>query len=242
MKRGNSRMVRVRRRGAAPAAKVRRRGTSFLEVVLASVLLAVVATSVVSALSFISRAEIRQKQQLAAFEVASRLMLQFLDDPEAMPQQSAHYDDGTYKFRWSFVAEPVEIASTPGGLFGGVTTSHGQGAFSATKVMRARVFDAIPDGVGGYAYGEQLAELTRPYNLVAARLRNPDVGIRLTDPEKLGRFVQEMLSVTGMGESGSSASPSGQRAGTSSTGMWSQSGSGTAQPFGNSIRGNGSSK
>src|SRR5438034_427021 len=138
MKTGKSNMVRAKRRNAVR--RLRRRGTSFLEVVLASVLLAVVVTSVVSALSFINRAEIRQKQQLAAFEVASRLMLQFLDDPEAMPQQSAHYDDGTYKFRWSFVAEPVEIASTPGGLFGGVSTSHGQGAFNATKVMRARVF------------------------------------------------------------------------------------------------------
>lgn len=241
MKTGKTSMARVRRLGAARS--VRRRGTSFLEVVLASVLLAVVVTSVVSALSFINRAEIRQKQQLAAFEVASRLMLQFLDDPEAMPQQSTHYDDGTYKFRWSLVAEPVEIASTPGGLFGGVTTSHGQGAFNATKVMRARVFAAVPDGVGGFGYGEQLAELTRPYNLVAARLRNPDVGIRLTDPEKLGRFVQDMLSVTGMGDSGSSSSSTGgQRSGTSSTGTWSQSGSGTAQPFGNSIRGDGRGK
>ncbi|MGH7133923.1 MAG: type IV pilus modification PilV family protein [Phycisphaerales bacterium] len=236
------RSVPVTRLGAARS--VRRRGTSFLEVVLASVLLAVVATSVVSALAFINRAEVRQKQQLAAFEVASRLLLQFLDDPKAMPQQSSHYDDGTYQFRWSLVAEPVEIASTPGGLFSGVTTSHGQGAFNATKIMRARVFAAVPDGVGGFGYGEQLAELTRPYNLVAARLRNPDVGVRLTDPEKLGEFVQQLLDVSGMAgsDSSSSSSSSGQRSGSSSTGMWSRSSSGTAQPFGNSIRGNGSGK
>lgn len=238
MARGNGRSGRIRARSSATP-KVRRRGVSFLEVVLASVLLTLIATSVVGALTFINRAEIRQKQQLAAMEVASRLILQYLDDPDGMPRQSEHYDDGTYIFRWSFDKEPVEIHYAQGGLMGGMTTDHGQKAFNSTKILRARVYAGVPDGVGGYAYGEQLAELTRPFNAVAAKLRNPDVGLRLTDPAKLGKFLQEVMDVGGMASSTSTPSSSG--AGSSSTGVWSRSGSGTAQPFGNSISGNRSS-
>jgi type II secretory pathway pseudopilin PulG len=225
--------------------KARRRGVTLLETVFASVLLVMVATSVVSALSFMNASELRFKRQLAAFEVANRLLLQFLDDPGGMPDATKPYmdEESGLTFRWSFVLEPIKFSVPEKPLMGSASTSHGLKALDQSKVMRARVFMGVPDGIGGYKFGEQLAELSRPMNPIAAQMRNPDVAGRLTDPEKLGKFIKFIVDLQGDGKDASAAINSNTQSasgGASSTGVWARSSSGgssNAAPFGNSVTG-----
>lgn len=64
------------------------RGITFLEVVFASAMLAVVAATVSSGFAVIDRLSRTSEQQLAAHEVAHRLILQFLDNPTDMPNDA----------------------------------------------------------------------------------------------------------------------------------------------------------
>ncbi|MEL6329168.1 MAG: type II secretion system protein [Planctomycetota bacterium] len=68
-----------KRRGASA------RGLTLIEAVLASVILGLLATTLMGAISSISAADLRQQQRLAAAELASRLMIMYLDDAESMP-------------------------------------------------------------------------------------------------------------------------------------------------------------
>lgn len=61
------------------------RGITFLEVVFSSAMLAVVAATITSGFAMIDRLSVIGERKLAAYEVAHRLVLQFLDNPTEMP-------------------------------------------------------------------------------------------------------------------------------------------------------------
>ena len=61
-----------------------RRGVTFLEVVLASLLLGLTTGAITSAFGLIERVGDRDRRRLEAAEVAHRAILQYLDDPTAM--------------------------------------------------------------------------------------------------------------------------------------------------------------
>lgn len=64
------------------------RGITFLEVVFASAMLAVVAATITSGFALIDRLSRIGERKLAAHEVAHRLVLQFLDNPTQMPEDT----------------------------------------------------------------------------------------------------------------------------------------------------------
>lgn len=87
------------RRGAGRSA---RRGLTIVEVVLAASLAALIAVTVSSTLGYIYRAQGRHRQQLACAELCHRLLLQYLDDKELMPNVGLplRYGPDLYRFRW----------------------------------------------------------------------------------------------------------------------------------------------
>lgn len=80
------------------------RGMTFIEVIAAIALLALVSTLVLSGLSFIESASARDRYRLAATEVAHRVILQYMDDPTLLePRKPYQYGDTNY--RWILRAE-----------------------------------------------------------------------------------------------------------------------------------------
>lgn len=77
-----------------------RRGITFMEVVAACALLALVAVTIVSGITFIESSAVRDRDRLAATEVAHRVILQYTNDEAGLPDQSRPYQYGDTNFRW----------------------------------------------------------------------------------------------------------------------------------------------
>lgn len=77
-----------------------RRGLTFIEVVVATGILAGLATMIVGTLSFMENATLRQKHRLNATEVAHRVICQFLDDPDKLPDKNLPIQQGEHLYRF----------------------------------------------------------------------------------------------------------------------------------------------
>lgn len=86
-----------------------RRGLSFVETVCAATLLGVLAASIFGALSAIVGSQRRQQHELAASEVANRLILQYLDDKAGLPMQGLPVEYAGMRYRWQLTESPVEL-------------------------------------------------------------------------------------------------------------------------------------
>ena len=89
-----------------------RRGLTFLETLFASALLALVAAAVFGALSFVLGRQHHEQRTLAAYELANRIILQYLDDPEQLPDPSLPLEYGKDRFRWTLNVDPVTVTAT----------------------------------------------------------------------------------------------------------------------------------
>lgn len=86
-----------------------RRGMTFMEVTLAVALLALLSSTVFGAFSYLTGRQRLEQQKLGAAEVANRLMLQHLDDPDSMPEAGLPVEHGPDRYRWDQVQTPVKI-------------------------------------------------------------------------------------------------------------------------------------
>lgn len=86
-----------------------RRGLTFLETMLASALLAIVAGLVLSTISFISNAQIRDRHRAACAELGNRLMLIYMDDDEELRRMANVIDYAGARYRWSIEEMPVRV-------------------------------------------------------------------------------------------------------------------------------------
>lgn len=89
----------------------RRRGLTLIETVVAVALLATLASVVVVGISMVMGQQIRQQQRLAAAEISNRLILQYLDDPDSLPDPNLPVAYGNEKYRWTIVIAPVNLLS-----------------------------------------------------------------------------------------------------------------------------------
>jgi hypothetical protein len=164
-------------------------------VVLASAMLAMVATAIFSAIGYVQRADQRWTKRLAAHEVANRLVLQFLDDESSMPDQSRPYEDGTYTFRWSLRKVPVTLESD---------TNERNALLEDTVLIRAEVYEGLKLPTGEVERGETLAVLDRFFNAYIIFTRNEDARARnLSNPA----FLQDLMRRTPGGPSGGAGRP-----------------------------------
>ncbi len=99
--------TRTTRRVRVPA----RRGLSMLEAILAVVLLTLLAGVILSVIADGHRTQINSRIRAAGHEVASRLILQWLDDRVQvleMDRSGRPIDYGVYRFRWE-----LDVAKAP---------------------------------------------------------------------------------------------------------------------------------
>lgn len=82
---------------------------TFLEVVLASALLGIVAFGIFGALNYLVLQQKRAEQIAGASEVANRVVLMYLDSPDAMPPGGRPIPYGRNLYRWTYEAAPIEV-------------------------------------------------------------------------------------------------------------------------------------
>lgn len=182
-----------------------RRALTFLEVVAAVALLGVVAASMLGLLGFISGGQSRQAQQLAAAELANRLILMYLDDPTAMPAGREPIRYGPAQFRWEYQEDPITLTEAkPEGRQAGRTQSPLDNNRFSQITMRVW----LSERSGGSRRPEQgapAATLTRFFDPIA--LRNPDSGENLlSNPARMQEFMNRMMGLRG-GSGGTTPPP-----------------------------------
>lgn len=92
----------------APArAPIARRGVTFLEVVFSAVILAIAAGAITGAFALIERLSLRDDARLAGYEVAHRLILQYMDDPDSLPPEHLPLEMGRFRFRYTIGKEAL---------------------------------------------------------------------------------------------------------------------------------------
>lgn len=161
---------------------------TILEVVLAVLLLSLVAASVMGAISSINQMQFNNRERLAAFEVANRLILQYLDDPTEMPRDSLAIDYGQYKFFWKLDETTAAMEINPKHQTSGGASLN---ALDRFRVVAITVFESKQSGEFPVA-GEPIASMTRMIDPFTPR--NADSMDALgRDPEKLRRWLNPLL-------------------------------------------------
>lgn len=82
---------------------------TFLEAVLASALLGIVAMGVFGALNYLVLQQKRAEQIAGASEVANRVVVMYLDNPNGMPEGGRPIAYGRHLYRWTYDSAPIEV-------------------------------------------------------------------------------------------------------------------------------------
>lgn len=217
---------------ATPGAKrVRRRAFSLVEVIMASMLLAIIASAVVGGITTVITADARNQQKLEGLELANRLLLQYLDDKDAMPNQESQVVQGRGTYRWAMHTSPVELSMPEESVIDKPIDGPGAKTIDKLILLSVSVYSGVPDGMGGFAYGERICTLTRVYHPLSVIYRNPDMMKRLAaDP---GRMMEIMMALIDSGTT-SRTNPDSARGATGGSGSGREAGSGGSKPSGGS--------
>jgi len=204
-----------------PTSHARRRlarGMTLLEVVMATLMLGMVAVGVASTMSYTLGQQGYNELRLGAYEVANRLVIQYLDDDTVIARTAGRpIEYGTRRYAWDYSVAKVEMKVRA------VDPSAGRAGprnLSRYELVTVKVWLERPDGAPGSTEsmdGEPLATLTRLLDPVTPR--NPDAMNRLAqDPNRM----MDMIGRVGI-TSGGEAAPSGS---TGNNGRRRNSGSG----------------
>ncbi len=93
--------------------QISRPGVTFLEVVLAMALLGLAAATIANVLGFITAMQRRQQTTLGCAEVANRLILQHLLNPEKLPARGLPIEYLADDYRWDIQVDPIEYELSP---------------------------------------------------------------------------------------------------------------------------------
>jgi type II secretory pathway pseudopilin PulG len=93
-----------------------RRGSTLLEAVAAVAILSIAAAAAFATHAFVIRAQIREHRAISCAELASRLVLQYLDDDTSMPDPALPIQGrsgGRDRYRWRMDRSAVELEPDP---------------------------------------------------------------------------------------------------------------------------------
>lgn len=187
--------------GRAGARVAARRGLTFLEVIFAVSALALLTATVMTAVNYVQSRQDREQQQLAATELASRLLLMYLDSyahvdgGSDMPSQSEPIAYGRSLYRWTSSLEPIRLDESEGVRRARQGSSR-QSGVRRDRFVQINVTVWLSEHSGGAAApvaGVPQSTLVRVMDPIA-RNRNPDSIQRLyEDPTKRNQFITEFL-------------------------------------------------
>jgi hypothetical protein len=84
------------------------RGVSFIEVIAATVVLALTVATMATTVGAIRAQQDRSAELLACAELANRLVIQYIDDRNALPSQDLPIGYGASEYRWRLNVSKVE--------------------------------------------------------------------------------------------------------------------------------------
>jgi len=192
---------------------------TFIEVTLAVALLALLSSTVFGAFSYLMGRQRLEQQKLGAAEVANRLMLQFLDDPDSLPAAGLAVEHGPDRYRWDQVQTPVKIKpvepSNPQPVAAGARSSNMLIDHTVQVTMRAWLSE---ESGGSTELDSSVPNVTITRIVYPTLSRNPDSAANLRNtPNGFQRF-RDLLTGEGSGKSGSKPTqqvkPSGTTSGT----------------------------
>lgn len=176
--------------GPRPSGRGRTRlhapGITLLEVVLAVVMLGLVAGSLTGAISAIESMSAHNKRMLAAYELANRLVLTWLDNPKLLPPSSLPLDYGPYTFMWDYDLMGVQMRINDAQRS---TSGAAPQALDRFEVISITIFEAEGDGPQPRP-GEEIALLSRMYDPAAPR--NPESMKNIVEGENLERLINKL--------------------------------------------------
>lgn len=176
-----------------------RRGLTMLEVVLASVLMAMIATTLVAGLGYVHAAHRRQQMMLGAAEVANRIVLQYLDDKDSLPSNSlpvAYGANGQMRYFWKLDRDRVELKAARPGAGSQATRTSGVSAdrldMITVRVWHEEIQNVNPS-LSGMPDDYALRRIIDPI-----AVRNPDsIAKQFSSPEKLAEWLQQFSNLQG---------------------------------------------
>ena len=185
------------------------RGVTLIETVLGVILLGMVAATLAGTTGALRGQGERDRQRLAAAELANRIVLQHVDDEENLPSELLPIAYDGMLFRWRSVKRPVDVELSDAGR--NQRSEGGAGGFDFRRRLRVVTVSVWLDEQSGGSIRDDgtapRAELTRMIDPIA--FRNADSVDRRfgNNPE---RMMEELLDLT------SGSGPETQERGTQS--------------------------
>jgi len=172
-----------------------RRGTTLLEAVLATVLLGMVAATLASAVSFMTSSQRRSQQRLGAAELANRLMLQYIDDQDAMPSPTLPIEYDIDLYRWMIDVSPVEFTMAEPAVEQENSTVGSGINFERIRLVSIKVWlGEDSGGARGFSTEHPNAQLTRLIDPLA--FSNPDsLQTMLDTPGGMERLFERLIEL-----------------------------------------------
>lgn len=173
-----------------------RRGVTFLEATLASVLLAMVASTLAGSVSFMTRSQRLMDQKLGAAELANRLVLQFIDDRESLPNKALPIEYDVDLYRWTLEEAKVQF------VFDNQVDDNGGGvgngaSLTRIKLITIRVWLAADSG-GSLSYTESVPHCVISRLIDPLAFNNPDsLETLLNQPGGIERLFESMMQDLG---------------------------------------------
>lgn len=173
---------------------VSHRGTTMIEVVLASVLVAMLSVTLVSGLGYVHSAHNRQEAQLGAAEMANRIMLQYLDDEKALPSDAlpiAYGTRGEFRYYWKIDQEKAKLNLDRVGAQAQAGRSSGIRLDNLLELVTVRIWNEQTTGVNPSLTGMP-ADFTLKRVINPMAVRNPDsIMKRFSTPEGMIQWLEQ---------------------------------------------------
>jgi type II secretory pathway pseudopilin PulG len=177
---------------------VSERGMTFLEVVFGAALVVMIGATVTGLFTYITSTQRREQRMLACAEVANRLMLNYLDNPAAMPDPNKVVEYGPpespAKFRWEIKEERIELEEArPEGR-----DTAREGPLRRDRMKQVTIRAWLSELSGGSQRPDgSTPQVTLARMIDPLALRNPDsTENMLKDPAAYQKWFEAMMGFT----------------------------------------------
>jgi hypothetical protein len=202
---------------SAPTRWAARRGVTLIETVLGAMLLGMVAATLAGTVGAIQRQAARDKQRLAAIEIANRLVLQQVDDDENLPSQSLPIAYDGMMFRWNLSVRSAGMTLSDSGR--NFESQQTGGGFDIRRRLRVATVNVwLAEESGGSATDTSAvprASVSRLFDPIA--FRNADSTERKYGDD-IERMVNELFQMTAGAPAADEVQGSGSGSGPGSGG------------------------
>jgi hypothetical protein len=165
-----------------------------LEAVLASVLLTLAAIAASTTVSFLARCQVDDQRRLGGYELASRKILEYLDDSDSIGSDAVPQVMYGFRYRWRLEKDSLRMDVKQSEAAARSAAQLRADRFEVITVTVWAVDEAEAARTGVPVAGEQVARLTRVSDPIAAMMfRNPDSrDFNITNRDALARLMASL--------------------------------------------------